>query len=157
MTLVLFLAIVAVAAASGAWFKPDLWFRGLRKPAWNPPDWAFGVVWPILYVAIAVAGWLVWEESAGQWTPAMTFWTLQIVLNSAWTWLYFGRHHQGLALADSLAMLGAIVGFIATSYAQSPLAALLFVPYAVWVAFACILNATILRLNPAPNGTAEMR
>lgn len=59
MAAVVFLVIVLAAASSGAVFKPGEWYENLRKPSWTPPNWAFPVVWTILYVLIGYAGWLI--------------------------------------------------------------------------------------------------
>lgn len=85
MSFAVFAILVAGAAYFGAQFRPDSWYRGLRKPAWTPPDWVFGPVWTMLYIAIALAGWLVWEAGGQTWTPPMTFWIAQLLLNAAWS------------------------------------------------------------------------
>ncbi len=145
--LVAFGAAVALAALAGSRFKPDAWYRGLRKPAWNPPDWLFGPVWLALYVAIAFAGWLVWWANADAWSLPLTLWSVQLVLNGAWPWLFFGRHDAKAALIDIGLLLLVIIGFAVTAADYSPAAAWLFVPYAVWVAFATVLNYAIWKLN----------
>jgi len=151
--LAVFVALVAAAAFSGSRFKPDAFYRRLRKPAWNPPDWVFGPVWTVLYLAIAYAGYLAWRENGDAWSIALGFWGAQLLFNTAWSWLFFGRHRMFAALVDCVAMLVAICGFIAAVAPQSPLAAWLFVPYAAWVSFAAILNGTLWWLNrrPAPD------
>ena len=142
-----FVAAVAVAAFSGSRFKPDAWYRNLRKPTWNPPDAVFAPVWTVLYLAVATAAWLVWRGNGDAWSLALTLWVVQLVLNVAWSWLFFGRHQVAGALIDIVLLLVAIVAFIATSASASGIAAWLFVPYALWVAFAATLNARILALN----------
>ena len=145
-SLVPFLVTVVVVAASGAIFMPGPWYRALSKPSWTPPDWAFGPAWTVLYLMIAVAGWLVWTEQGSG--PAIWFWAANIVFNGAWSWLMFGMKRIGWALADAIAMLLTIVGFIATAWPVSQTAALLFVPYLAWVTFATALNWAILARNP---------
>ncbi len=142
-----FAIITGIGAFIGSRFKPDAWYRNLRKPAWNPPDWVFAPVWGLLYVAIAAAGYLVWWANADSWSVPLLFWGAQVVLNTAWSWLYFGRHNIFGALIDSVALLLMVVLFIATAHLYSPAASWLFVPYALWVAFATVLNATIWRMN----------
>lgn len=143
----IFAIIVAAGAFVGSRFKPDAWHRALRKPSWNPPDWVFAPVWSVLYIAIAVAGWLVWWANADAFSVPLVFWVLQLALNMAWSWLYFGRHSIFGALIDSLVLLLVIILFIATAHLYSPLASWLFVPYALWVGFATVLNATIWKMN----------
>jgi tryptophan-rich sensory protein len=147
ISLVAFLALVTLAGLAGSRFPPDDAYRRLRKPRWNPPDIVFAPVWTLLYLAIAVAGWLVWRATDGRWSDAMTFWAAQLVLNAAWSWLFFGRRQIFAALVDSALMFVAICGFIVTAAALDSLAAWLFVPYVVWVAFATVLNATIWWMN----------
>lgn len=94
---------------------------------------------------IAVAGWLVWKEEPL--ATAMAFWALQLVLNAVWSWLFFGLHRMDLGFFDIVLLWLAIVGFILTAWPVSQLAALLFVPYWLWVSFAAALNFSIWRLN----------
>ena len=147
--LLAFAAVVTVAALVASRFKPDAWYQGLNKPAWNPPNWLFAPVWLVLYVAIAFAGWLVWWANADSWSLPLTLWSAQMVLNGAWSWLFFGRHDMKAALIDIVLMLCVIVAFAVTAADYSPAAAWLFVPYAIWVTFAAFLNFTIWRLNGA--------
>ena len=148
LSLVVFFALVAVAAFFGAQFGPGAWYEGLAKPSWNPPNWLFGPVWTALYIGIAVAGWLVWKQSGQRRTPALALWIAQLALNAAWSWLFFGLHRPDLALGNILALLACIVAFAVAARPLSPAAAWLFVPYALWVSFATTLNASIWQLNP---------
>lgn len=138
--------LVLLTAASGAVFKPGEWYETLRRPSWTPPNWAFPVVWTVLYIAIGVSGWIVWEaQGAGL---AMALWLLQLILNAAWSWLFFGRQRMDLAFVDVCALFATILAYIAAALPVSQTAALLFVPYAVWVATAAALNRSVWRLNP---------
>jgi tryptophan-rich sensory protein len=145
LSLLVFITLVAAAAVSGGQFRPGAWYAALAKPAWTPPGWLFGPVWAVLYLMIAVAGWLVWRAEGLR--AALMVWGLQLALNGAWSWLMFGRQAIGLALIDILAMLAAIIAFIVLARPVSRPAALLFVPYLAWVSFATALNATIWRMN----------
>ncbi len=140
----LFVVAVAAAAVFGAQFMPGEWYRALAKPSWNPPNWVFGPVWTVLYVMIAVAGWLAWREGAYK---ALGFWGGQLILNALWSWAFFGQKMIGVALIDILLLLIAIVGFIATVWNRSRTAGLLFLPYLAWVSFATALNTAIFLLN----------
>ncbi len=147
MELTVIVALVVIAASSGSIFKPGDWYRSLRKPGWTPPNWAFPVVWTILYVMIGYSGWLAW--SAGGWSIAMALWGLQLVLNAGWSFLFFGRRRMDLAFGEVLALLATILLYIGFAWPISTLAALLFVPYAAWVATAATLNFSVWRLNAA--------
>ena len=106
------------------------WYRGLARPSWTPPNWAFPLVWSILYIAIGISGWLVWEvQGTG---IAIGLWLLQLVFNAAWSWLFFGLHRMDLAFVDICLLLLTILAYIAVASTVSPLAALLFAPYAGW-------------------------
>lgn len=139
-----FAALVAAAAATGSIFRPGEWYAALAKPSWTPPGWIFGPVWAVLYVMIAVAGWLAWRAGA---TTAVAVWTVGLVLNAAWSWLFFGQKQIGLAALDILLLASTIGLFIALAYRASPAAGLLFVPYLAWVSFAAALNITIWHMN----------
>jgi tryptophan-rich sensory protein len=146
VSLILFLVLVAGGGiAIGYLTAPGEWYAQLAKPAFNPPGWIFGPVWTGLYVLIAIAGWRVWQRDGGGWP--MKLWWMQIVLNFSWSPVFFSAHRIGLALIVILLLLGAILAFIATAWRQDRVAAWLFAPYAAWVAFASILNASILMLN----------
>lgn len=124
---------------------PGEWYAGLAKPFFNPPDWIFGPVWSVLYVLVAVAGWRMWRHDP--WGAGMRLWICQLILNFLWSPIFFGLQQPGLALMVIVALLVAILGFIPIARKTDRLAAWLFAPYAVWVAFATLLNASIWWLN----------
>ncbi|MCY0148783.1 tryptophan-rich sensory protein [Hoeflea sp. G2-23] len=146
MSAIVITVLVVATASSGVFFKPGAWYQGLRRPAWTPPNWAFPLVWTILYIAIAISGWLVWQASGI--SIAMALWLLQLIFNGAWSWLFFGRHRMDLAFVDICLLLLAILAYIAMASTVSQLAALLFVPYAAWVITAAALNRAVWLLNP---------
>ncbi len=140
-----FFVLTAAAASVGALFGPGAWYAGLAKPSFNPPNWLFAPVWTLLYIMIAIAGARAWQAGAA---PVVTgVWLLQLVLNAAWTFLFFGMKRPDLALIDIVLMLVAIAAFAIKVRPVSPTSAALFVPYFAWVAFATALNAAIWRLN----------
>ncbi|MGI9525100.1 MAG: TspO/MBR family protein [Hyphomicrobiaceae bacterium] len=146
LSLVLFVVLVLGGGLLiGALTLPGTWYDQLAKPAINPPGWVFGPVWTVLYVAIAFAGWLVWKQDRVG--LAMRLWWVQLALNFLWSPVFFVAHQTGLAFSIILSLLVAIVAFILVAWRQNRRAALLFIPYAVWVAFASILNAAIFVLN----------
>lgn len=147
LSLLPFIAAVFAVALSGAVFMPGDWYRSLDKPSWTPPDWLFAPAWTILYLLIAIAGWLVWE-SAGM-GPALMAWILNLAFNGAWSWLMFGRRQIAAALLDAIAMLVTIVAFMILAWSSSETATWLFAPYLAWVAFATALNTSILLRNRA--------
>jgi tryptophan-rich sensory protein len=140
------LACVATAA-SGAIFTPGEWYARLRKPSWTPPDWLFGPAWGVLFLMMAVAGWLVWRQVG--WTGALWAYALNLVLNFGWSWLFFGLKRPDWAFAELVLLWLSIVLCIALFAPVSAWAAWLFVPYLLWVTFAGALNLRMWQLNGA--------
>ena len=145
-SLLLFLGLVVGGGlAIGLVTAPGEWYAHLAKPSFNPPPWLFGPVWTVLYVLIAVAGWRTWRIEPGG--PAMVAWWVHLALNFLWSPVFFLARDLLLALVILLGMLAAIVAFIALARRLDRVAAWLFAPYALWVAFAGLLNASIWWLN----------
>jgi len=129
----------------GASNPPGAWYAALTKPPFNPPNWVFGPAWTVLYILIAIAGWRTWRRDRSG-TP-MKLWWAQLAFNFLWSPVFFSAHRIDLALVVALGMLASILAFIVASWRQDRIAAWLFAPYAAWVAFASVLNASILALN----------
>lgn len=146
MAAVVFIVIVLVAASSGAAFKPGEWYQTLRKPDWTPPNWAFPVVWSVLYICIGYAGWQIWTIAG--WSLPMALWGLQMVANALWSYFFFGMRRMDLALVDVAVLWLSVALFILAAWPVAPLASLLFVPYLAWVSAAATLNYSVRRLNP---------
>jgi tryptophan-rich sensory protein len=121
------------------------WYPTLNKPNWTPPSWLFGPVWTVLYLMMAVAAWLVWKQ--GNSRAALILWGGQLLLNLAWSFLFFGARSPTLGLIDIAALWVSIVATIFLFAQKSRVAAYLMVPYLCWVSFATALNAAINLLN----------
>jgi benzodiazapine receptor len=121
------------------------WYPALRKPAWTPPGWVFGPVWTLLYPMMAVAGWLAWREGRSRIAPLLFL--LQLALNAAWPWLFFGQHRLDLAFYDIALLCLAILATVVAFWRVSPGASLMLLPYLAWVSFSCVLTRAIWRLN----------
>jgi len=148
VSLSVFLLLCFAAATSGAVFKPGAWYDSLTKPSWTPPDWLFPVAWTVLYVAIAVSAWLVWRAAGlAEGMLALAVWLIQLVLNAAWSWLFFGLRRMDLAFVEVLGLWASILGCIVLFAPLSSVAALLMVPYLVWVSFAAALNLAVWQAN----------
>lgn len=149
ISLAVFLALTTGAAAIGsiATSNGQDWYDGLEKPSFNPPDWVFGPVWTTLYVFIAVAGWLVYRQHQRGRTLALAAWGLQLGLNVAWSWIFFGANEPGFALIEIAALFASILLTIALFWRLNHAAALFMVPHLVWVGFASLLNFEVWRLN----------
>ncbi|MEU9836659.1 TspO/MBR family protein [Streptosporangium sp. NPDC048047] len=138
------LVLVAVAGSLASAGSGEE-YLALERPSWAPPSWVFGPVWTVLYVMIAVSGWLAW--SARGWTPALGVYAVQLVLNAAWSPLFFGAGRYGLAFAEIVLLWASIVATVVAFRRISRPAAWLLVPYLLWVTFAAALNFAVWRLN----------
>lgn len=126
----------------------DGWYRTVVKPDWNPPNWVFGPVWTTLFVMMGISAWLIWRPAGFQKaaTP-LTLFAAQLVLNVAWSWIFFGIHEIGWAAAEIILLWLVILVTTVTFFRRSKPAGWLLTPYLVWVTFASVLNFTIWRLN----------
>jgi benzodiazapine receptor len=125
--------------------RPGEWYANLAKPWFTPPSRIFAPVWMLLYILIAVAGWRTFaRDSLG---PAMIVWIIALALNFSWSPIFFGLNQPMTAFSVIVILLAMIITFIGMTWPQDAIAALLFVPYAVWTLFAALLNASICRLN----------
>lgn len=143
------LLVVFVAAAVGAAASVDApsFYAQLSKPAWAPPAGVFGPVWTVLYALMGVAAWLVWR-SPGPKRAALTLFGAQLAANALWSWLFFAWHRGALAGVEILVLLALIVAMIVAFWRISRLAALLMLPYLLWVSFASVLTWAVWRSNP---------
>lgn len=140
---------LAGPAASGGWY------RRLAKPAWRPPDAVFGPVWTLLYLLMGLASFLVWKEAGGPYRDlvpwALALYAVQLVLNLAWSWLFFRLRSPLAGLLDLGALTAVLVATVGAFFRVSRAAGWLLVPYLLWVLFALALNASIWRRNrPLP-------
>jgi tryptophan-rich sensory protein len=137
--------VVGVGLLIGLVTVPGEWYAGLAKPSFNPPGWIFAPVWTALYVLIAIAGWRTWQRNLHG--SSMKLWGVQMALNFLWSPVFFAAHQITTAFIVIIAMLATILMFIASAWRADRAAALLFMPYAAWVAFAAVLNGSIVWLN----------
>lgn len=142
------LLLTFAAPALGGLFLPGEWYAQLSKPSWNPPNWLFGPVWAVLYTAMAVAAWLVWQRGgfASQ-SKALGWYVAQLVLNAMWTPIFFGLKQPALAFVEIALLWGAILVTLLAFWKVNRFAGALLLPYLAWVSFAAILNFTLWRLN----------
>ncbi|MBN33867.1 MAG: TspO protein [Rhodospirillaceae bacterium] len=126
----------------------DTWYQALEKPPFNPPDWLFAPVWTTLYILMGIAAWRVWRLRSFEATRmAFAVFGAQLCLNLAWSFLFFALQRIDLALLEIIILLIAIITNTIVFWRIERLAGLLFVPYAVWVTYATILNAALWLLN----------
>jgi tryptophan-rich sensory protein len=148
------LSIIAVAAVSAIGqfaTYPNLapWYAGLLKPSFNPPNWVFAPVWTVLYVLMAFAVWRILRlpEASGTRRLALTLFFIQLALNAAWSWMFFGANNPLLGLINIVPQFLAILATVIAFYRLDRMAAWCLFPLVAWVAFASILNVAIWQLN----------
>jgi tryptophan-rich sensory protein len=141
---------VAVSAVGGAITATsvDTWYQALEKPSFNPPDWVFAPVWTALYIVMGIAAWRVWRirsfDAPGK---ALVVFAVQLGLNLAWSFLFFGIQRIDLALVTIVILLVSIIVNTIMFWRVDRLAGILFVPYTAWVTYATILNTSLWLLN----------
>lgn len=126
----------------------ESWYAELNKPSFNPPNWIFGPVWSTLYLMMAVAVWLIWKNQGWVNAPhSLGIWCFQLLLNTTWSVIFFGLENPELAAVEIVVLWVSIFLTILAFWRHDRLAALLMVPYLMWVSFASVLNFSIAALN----------
>jgi translocator protein len=139
-------AVVAALGGLATAHNVQGWYAEADKAPWSPPNWLFGPVWTFLYLAMAVAAWLVWRSRAEGTRTALTTYAVQLVLNLLWTPVFFGLYPAlgSPALWVGLAIIWALAVAVAVTVLRfgpiSRVAGLLMLPYLTWVVFASSLN-----------------
>ena len=143
---------LAVGYLSGMVTRASIttWYPTLVKPSFNPPNWIFAPVWTSLYVMMGVAAGLIWNQITTQKaavTKALQFFTIQLVLNALWSYLFFGLHNLMLATIE-VVLLWLMIFETHSQFAKiNKTASYLMLPYLAWVSFASVLTASIWWLN----------
>jgi tryptophan-rich sensory protein len=143
-------AVGAVAGIGGIATGPVVdsrWYRRLSKPPWQPPGAVFGPVWTVLYAMIAASMLTVRRHPTAQQRPLFVLYGSNLALNLAWSMIFFRGRSPLAAGVEILALEGTTVALVVRAWPVSRLAALLLVPYALWVAFATALTWAIVRRN----------
>ena len=125
------------------------WYAGLNKPFFNPPSWLFGPVWTILYVLMGISLFLVWKKGLNNEAAriAIALFSCQLAVNLFWSFAFFGFMAPVAALVTILLLWLLIIVMIINFYHISKAAALMNIPYLLWVTFATVLNFAIVILN----------
>jgi tryptophan-rich sensory protein len=154
LKLVITIVVSELAGVIGSIFTISAiptWYAGLMKPVINPPSWLFGPVWVILYALMGVAAFLVWrwgsKEKRETKEKALGIFCLQLILNVAWSIIFFGLHSPLWAFVCIIVLWLAILWTMVVFYKLSKPAMYLLLPYILWVSFAAYLNYSILILN----------
>lgn len=152
LALIINIAITLGVGALGGWATAQsvrTWYPTLNKPAFNPPNWTFAPVWTSLYLLIGIAAYLVWlkRDQIVHFPRTVAIYLIQLILNLAWSFIFFYLHEIGFALAEIILLLIVIVINAVTFYRIDKRAGLIFIPYILWVSFASFLTYNILILN----------
>jgi tryptophan-rich sensory protein len=124
------------------------WYATLNRPSFNPPNWVFGPVWTTLYILLGISFFLIWKEEASKERDlAIKVFSIQMLLNFAWSFLFFYFNLIGAALIEIILLWISIASMIYLFFKIKPVAAYMNIPYLLWVSFATILNAEYYFLN----------
>mgnify|MGYP006286388169 CR=1 FL=1 len=146
--LIAILLVLAVGGIGGAATDIGPWYLQLVKPSWQPPDWAFGPVWTLIYITTSIAGVRAWRSADAQEKRYFLAAVLiNCVLNILWSVLFFKLHRPDIALMEVGALWLSVLLITALPWAYSRASTWLMLPHLVWVSIAAYLNLTIVRLN----------
>ena len=125
------------------------WYQALLKPDWTPPSWTFAVVWPVLYVLLGVSlAMILHARGAKGRERVLTLFGLQLILNFAWSPVFFLWHKAGSALTILAALVVVNAVLVILAWRVRRIAAVLLIPYLAWLIFAAFLNFEIVARNP---------
>jgi len=145
LSLLSFMLICFAVFAFGGLFQPDDWYLALNKAPWTPPNIAFPIVWSLLYIMIAIAGWQLFNSNN---RGLFTLWCAQLFFNGLWSWLFFGEHWSGAGLLDLILIDILVINLaLKARRANVTLDAVLLLPYIAWLLLATSLNAYIVFAN----------
>ena len=146
-SLVLPLSIGSIAGLFTADAVPE-WYETLNRPSFSPPNWLFGPVWTTLYLLMGISLFLIWKQNPSKGRNfAILVFMIQLTLNFCWSFIFFYFHMIGLALIEIILLWISIVLMLVLFYKIKPMAAIINIPYLLWVTFATILNAAYYILN----------
>lgn len=137
----------SVGIVSGLFISPDPWYRTLKKPSITPPPWVFPPVWTILYALMGISAAMVTTKKNKYSHIGMSLFSAQLTFNFLWSIIFFGLHLPLVAFIDILLLLSLIIMTFRKFFRISKPAAILLVPYILWVSFASVLNLKLWRLN----------
>ncbi len=127
----------------------NVWFAALAKPDAMPPGWVFGAAWTLLYILLGLSlAMVLHARGARERSRALVLFAIQLLLNFAWSPVFFGWHQVGTALSLIAAMIVTALAMIFVIWRIRVVAALLLYPYLGWLIFAAILNYQVHALNP---------
>ena len=141
---------VLVAMLGGLATEIGPWYRALKQPAWQAPDWLFGPVWTLIYglcAASAARAWLATGDLPAVRAQLLAAWVLNALLNVGWSVLFFKLQRPDWAFTESLALWLSVALLVWLSTRVSRSAGRMLWPYLAWVSFAMVLNRAVVALN----------
>ncbi len=141
----IFLIICILAMGFGGLFVPGPWYESLNKAPWTPPNLAFPIVWSILYLFIAISGWQIFahHNKSLKW-----LWCIQLAVNTAWSWVFFGQHWLLAGLLNLITLDALVILLILKCYqSKLKMSIALMLPYIAWLLIATSLNGYIVINN----------
>jgi len=141
----------AVVLGGAGGFLTDIgsWYRDLKKPSWQPPDWLFGPAWTIILALAAWAAILSWDEANSQSEQAIliSVYAANFLFHLLWSPLFFKYKRPDWALVEVVFLWLSVGAMLYVTWSFRPLAGAMILPYFLWVSFAAALNAKIVQLN----------
>jgi len=136
----LVIACSVIGSFANIFINSDTWYVELLKSPLNPPSYVFGIVWPILYVLMAFVSFRSADKIWKLFIP-------QLIINAAWSWMFFFMHAPLLALVNISILIFLNQKILVILKNESRLLFFLYLPYVLWLSFAAFLNASIVFLN----------
>ena len=143
------IAVVAYAVLSGLWVGTDSgWYRSLEQPAWQPPPWVFGLIWPYNFVVLAVVSSVIaWRASGAQVGALAVFLVFSIASAVAWAYLFYVPHELTTAAIALTAAAVLTIPIVIIAFLTGPVWGALLIPYQVWLGLAASLSWGYVRLH----------
>jgi len=147
--LIWIIALMFIGWTLGSVTKAEVstWYSTLNRSPLTPPNYMFGIAWTILYVLIAISGWMIWQKQFQNLKNIKSLYIAQLLLNWSWTPLFFLYHLTDISLVVLLTMNILVAAIIYQSYAKMKLVSLLMAPYMAWILFAAYLNFYVWQYN----------
>lgn len=126
----------------------DLWYKKLKKPPWTPPNYVFGIVWPLLYLLMSISFYIVLiDKKCFPYCSPLTLFLIQLSFNLIWTTLFFKFKKTKLALLDLILIIIFTLWTYNEFYKINIFASRLLIPYILWLFLALSLNSYIVIMN----------
>ncbi|MES2904743.1 MAG: TspO/MBR family protein [Pseudomonadota bacterium] len=140
---------IFLGAAGGLLTPIGPWYRNLKKPSLQPPDWLFGPAWTIILGLAAWSAVIAWNAAQGEGERAavVILFATNAVFHLLWIPLFFKWQRPDWALVEVVFLWGSLVALVVGLWPISQKASLLILPYLLWVSFASWLNWAIVKLN----------